>query len=285
MEVGGGGDGEGLVGGSFLGEGSGEGLAGPLLLRRRRLRGALDARGRPTRDAVARAPVALRAAARGVATVTLAVAADFAVLVLLLAAAVGADQLPAHRRAIGGFELGHEALVQGTARAEAVSLPRDRSRKHLIGVGDAEEVGPVVAVGGRPRAKIQRAAGAQVAEQRAGGHDRVEVVIDRGVKARAVRVALGPPSGPERLAVALPRAHRPVGDVELHRAGAATEVVEPVVGARRGRESRLLAVDRGLLLSAARSDHVIVAAADDSFGPQRRRPMTGLEEHRNEKSR
>ena len=129
--------------------------------------------------------------------------------------------------------------------AEAVPAPDERAGEHLVGVGDAELVAAVVAVGGKPAAAVQRAAGSAVPQQGAGGHDRVEVVVDRGVLAGRVRVPRRPSTLAEGLAVGLPGADRSVGDVELHGAGAAAERVEAHVGARLGGERGLLAVDRG----------------------------------------
>ena len=126
-----------------------------------------------------------------------------------------------------------------------MALPADRASQHLAGVLGAEQVVAVVGVRRRPGCAVERLAGTGVAEQCARRHDRVEVVVDRRVPARAVRVAARALGEAEGLAVELPRARRAVGDVELHRSRAAAEGVEAVVGALHGRERRLLAMDRG----------------------------------------
>ncbi len=103
----------------------------------------------------------------------------------------------------------------------------------------------VVVVGGPPRRVVQRAAGPVGGQQPRRRHHRVEVVVDRGVARGTVVVDRGASAVAVGVLEDLPRAHRPVGDVELHRAPAAVREVQPVVGAGGRRESRLLLVDRG----------------------------------------
>ena len=78
-----------------------------------------------------------------------------------------------------------------------------------------------------------------------GRHDRVEVVVDRGVGRGHVVVGRRAPAVDVGIADEMPRGDGPVGHVELHRAAAAAREVEAVVGPGRGRERRLLPVDRG----------------------------------------
>ncbi len=78
-----------------------------------------------------------------------------------------------------------------------------------------------------------------------GGHDRVEVVVDRRVLGG--HVVVGGRAGAVAVGVAdqRPRRDRPIGDVELHRTAAAAGEVETAIDTRRGREGRLLPVNRG----------------------------------------
>ncbi len=78
-----------------------------------------------------------------------------------------------------------------------------------------------------------------------GGHDRIEVVVDRRVRRGHVIVGGGTAAVDVGAAEEAPRGDGTVGDVELHRAGAAVGEVQAVVGARRRGEGRLLHVDRG----------------------------------------
>ena len=149
---------------------------------RARARGAARRRRRLSRSASARAAAASRACVERPLPVAL--------LVLLLLALLLGEQRLADRRAVGDLELLDEPGVRFAVRAEAVALPRRRAREHLAGVRDAVEVVPVVRVGRRPLGAAQPGTRAGGSQQRAGGHDRVEVVVDRGVVLRAVRVAL-----------------------------------------------------------------------------------------------
>jgi hypothetical protein len=82
-----------------------------------------------------------------------------AALLTLLAPPLAVGQLAADRRAVAGVEIGHDALVGAAVRAEVITLPRDRSREDLAGIGDAVQVTPVVAVGRPPCAGVQRSVG------------------------------------------------------------------------------------------------------------------------------
>ena len=103
----------------------------------------------------------------------------------------------------------------------------------------------VVVVGRVPGRPFQRVAGAVGGQKVGGRHDRVEVVVYRGVLGRAVVVGRRAPAVAVGVAHQIPRADRPVGDVELHRPRAAVREVEPVVDPGGGREGALLHVDRG----------------------------------------
>ncbi len=77
----------------------------------------------------------------------------------------------------------------------------------------------------------------------------------------------------------IPRAHRPIGDVELHRSPTAAGEVQAVVGGRRGGERGLLHVDRGeqqpvdaehaLRLRVDRVEAGLPRRCDVRFGGQR----------------
>jgi hypothetical protein len=154
------------------------------------------------------------------------------------------------RRLVEAGDGGDQARRGRRVRVEAAARPVQRAGDDLVGVGRAEVVGaevarPVVEVGRAPGGDVEVGRRAVGLQQLARGHDRVEVVIDRRMPVRGVGV-VGEARGVEvRVAELLPRRHRPVGDVELHRARAAADPVEAVVGAGRGGERGLLLVDRG----------------------------------------
>src|SRR5207245_2464331 len=103
----------------------------------------------------------------------------------------------------------------------------------------------VVGVGRVPGGAVERHCRAVRGQQVGGGHDRVEVVVDRRVlcglmvvDGRAAAIDVG-------VADEVPGGDGAVLDVELHRPAAAAGEVQAAIGARRGREGRLLLVDRG----------------------------------------
>ncbi len=136
----------------------------------------------------------------------------------------------------------------GGVGGELVLGPADRPGEHLVGVVDAFQAAAVVVVGGGPGGLVEPGPGAVGAQQAGGGHHRVEVVVDRRVVRGAVRIAGGTRRELVRGLVLVPgrqaRGGR-VRHVELHRAGAAVQPVEAVVGRARRGERGLLAVDRG----------------------------------------
>ncbi len=150
-----------------------------------------------------------------------------------------------HRRAVGGVDGCNERRPHAAVDAEAVLGPADRAREHAVGVGHAGAVVAVVVIGGRPGRAVQGGARSVGGEQVRRRHHRVEVVIDRRMLRRHVVVAGR--AAPVDVAGLhqIPGRYRPVGDVELHGPAAAAGEVEALVGAGRGRERRLLHVDRG----------------------------------------
>ncbi len=123
--------------------------------------------------------------------------------------------------------------------------PADRAGEHLVGIGDAISVMSVVVVGRPPSRAIQRMASPVELQQVRRGHDRVEVVVDRGMVSSAVVIVGGAGCVAIGVRDEIPGADGPVGDVELHRPTAAVGEVEAMVGARRRGECGLLSVDRG----------------------------------------